>query len=243
VNSYLNNLDLMRMTEPQSLDVLTPPPRRTLAEDIVSQLRDAIMRGELTPNDRLREEVLAEKLGVSRGPIREALVQLEREGLVVKQPNGRAVVAALSLKDIEEVYSLRMSLEQLAVREAIRKANPSWFDAMQKVVDEMARQFDIGMTEKEAARLDVEFHDLIYRASEHRRLYESWALLRPQVHFFLLTRYVASQDFRDITISDHQAIVRALSARDESRAVILIVEHLTGAYDRVITSYKKRTGL
>jgi DNA-binding GntR family transcriptional regulator len=231
------------MPKSKQPDALTPPLRRTLAEDIVSQLREAIMRSELASNERLREEVLAERLGVSRGPIREALVQLEREGLVIKQPNGRAIVATLSLKDIEEVYSLRVALEQLAVREAVRKADPSWFDSMQGVVDEMARQFDIGMTEQEAARLDVEFHELIYRASEHRRLYESWALLRPQVHFFLLTRYVANKDFRDITISDHQAIVKALRSRDESRAVILIVEHLTGAYERVLTSYKKRAGL
>src|ERR1700682_5240471 len=99
---------------------LVPPSKHTLAEDIVDRLREAIYSGQLPPNKRLREEVLASFLGLSRGPVREALAQLEREGLVIRQPNRGATVARLSLEDLEEVYSLRLALEQLAVREVIR---------------------------------------------------------------------------------------------------------------------------
>src|SRR5579871_5688691 len=115
--------------------VLVPPVKRSLAEDIVDRLREAIYSGQLAPNERLREEVLASSLGLSRGPVREALAQLEREGLVIRQPNKSAVVARLSLEDLEEVYSLRQSLEELAVRHTIRNGDEQHFDQMQAVID------------------------------------------------------------------------------------------------------------
>src|SRR5579871_5727187 len=150
--------------------VLVPPVKRSLAEDIVDRLREAIYSGQLAPNERLREEVLASFLGLSRGPVREALAQLEREGLVIRQPNRGATVARLSIEDLEEVYSLRLALEQLAIQEAISKGEPSYFDEMQKVVDEMRVCMQRGITTQEAARLDLGFHELIYVASGHKRL-------------------------------------------------------------------------
>src|SRR5689334_13754445 len=165
--------------------VLTPPVKRSLAGDIVDRLRDAIYNGQLAPNERLREEVLAASLGLSRGPVREALAQLEREGLVIRQPNKSATVARLSLEDLEEVYSLRKALEQLAVREAISNGEDRHFQEMQDVVNTMAAYLDRGITTQEAARLDIRFHEIIYEASKHQRLLKFWAILRPQIHIFL----------------------------------------------------------
>src|SRR5579859_7852287 len=125
---------------------LVPPVKRSLAEDVVDRLREAIYKGQLAPSERLREEVLASFLGLSRGPVREALAQLEREGLVIRQPNRGATVARLSLEDLEEVYSMRLALEQLAVKQAIRNANTAYFDAMQKVVEEMKACLAKGIT-------------------------------------------------------------------------------------------------
>src|SRR5215470_5832520 len=139
-------------------NVLVPPAKRSLADEIVDRLREAIYNGQLAPNEHLREEMLASFLGLSRGPIREALAQLEREGLVIRQPNRWATVARLSLQDLEEVYSLRLALEELAVKEAIRMANTAYFDEMQKVVDEMKVCLDRGITTQEAAKLDIRFH-------------------------------------------------------------------------------------
>src|SRR2546421_3108883 len=99
-------------------NILVTPQKRSLADDIVDRLREAIFSGQFPPNEHLREETLAEFLRVSRGPIREALGQLEREGLVIKEPNKGARVARLSRKDLDEVHSLRLALEQLAIRQA-----------------------------------------------------------------------------------------------------------------------------
>src|SRR5690349_5180786 len=125
-----------------SLNGLAPLEKRSLSEDIVDRMREAIYSGQLAPNERLREDVLASLFGLSRGPVREALVQLEHEGLVIRQPNRGATVARLSLEDLDEVYSLRLALEKLAVQQAIKNAEPEIFEQMQGVVNEMQACLD-----------------------------------------------------------------------------------------------------
>jgi DNA-binding GntR family transcriptional regulator len=218
-------------------NILVPPQKRSLADDVVERLREAIYSGQLAPNERLREEMLAEFLRVSRGPIREALSQLEREGLVIKEPNRGATVARLSREDLDEVYSLRMALEQLAVRQAILKAEPRHLAEMKAVIDAMFAALERGITPQEAARLDVRFHEVLFDASKHRRLYNCWATLRPQIHIFLLSRNVANPDFPDYIIPGHQAILDAVRDKDESRALRVIQEHLQAAYERIVGSY------
>ena len=219
---------------------LAPLPKRSLAEDIVDRLREAIYSGQLAPNERLREEVLASLLGLSRGPVREALAQLEREGLVIRQPNRSATVARLALEDLEEVYSLRLALEQLAVQQAIKNAESTYFDQMQEVVNEMQAALNRGITTQEAARLDIRFHELIYEASHHKRLLNVWATLRPQIHIFLLSRNVVNKDFRDVLVSDHQRLHDLMRAGDEAQALTMLQAHLKGAYERVFKSHSER---
>jgi DNA-binding GntR family transcriptional regulator len=218
---------------------LTPPPKRSLADDVVDRLRDAILHGSFKPGEPLREEQLAAMLDVSRGPVREALVQLEREGLVLVRRHRGATVARLSRGDLEEVYSLRLALERLATQRAVQLATEQDFKAMEEVLE----AFDIVLSrrpsEKEVAELDVRFHDLIYRAARHQRLYESWANLRSQIYIFLLSRNVANRDFREITVKAHAELLETLRSRDEARAVLAIEDHLRGAYDRVVQAFSK----
>ena len=218
-------------------DIFAPTPKRSRADDVIERLREAIASGRLEGGRRLREEELAEFLGVSRGPIREALVQLEREGLVIKPPNRSATVARLSREDLEEVYSLRLALEQFAIRRAVRNAEAKHLNQMQQVVNTMAAYLERGISEQEAAALDIQFHDMLYESTRHRRLYDFWAILRPQIHIFLLSRIVANADFRDLMISSHQAILDAIRDRDEKRAVEAIQFHLQSAYERIVQSY------
>jgi len=216
--------------------ILSAPLSRGLASDVAGRLRTAIVYGHFAPNERLREEVLARMLGVSRGPIREALSQLAREGLVVIQRNRGTFVARLTREDAEELYSLRLVLERLAVERAIRRGTPEQFAAMQQIVDTMEAYSARGITEQEAAELDVQFHELLYLASAHRRLHECWVNMRRQIHILLLSRNIANDDFRVITGSAHQVILEALRNRDEARARELIDDHLRGSYERVIAS-------
>ena len=227
------------MTSESLQSVLALPASRGLSVDIATRLRAAIFSGHFGPGERLREEALATAMGVSRGPIREALSQLEREGLIVIKRNRGAFVARLSREDLDEVYTLRVAIEELAVRRACEIAHASEIDELEGVVRLMADALNSGCTEQEAAELDLHFHDLIYRAAHHRRLYECWTNLRPQIHIVLLSRNVAHPDFRllSVAVDSHQEIVDAIRARDGDEASRLIDDHLLGSYERTIVGY------
>jgi DNA-binding GntR family transcriptional regulator len=216
---------------------LTPAIKRSLADDVVDRLRDAIFQGRFKPGQPLREEQLAGMLEVSRGPIREALVQLEREGLVLVRRHRGASVARLSRADLEDVYSLRLALERLAVLQATRYATDEDFVAMEAVLEAFNVALSHDPSEKDVAELDVRFHDLIYQAARHQRLYDCWVNLKSQIYIFLLSRNVADPDFREITVKSHAALLEALRSRNEMRATTEIEDHLRGAYDRVVRGY------
>ncbi len=219
--------------------ILAPPQKRTLAEEVTASIREAITSGRLAPGERLREESLASSLAVSRGPVREAILQLEREGLVMVQRNRGTFVARLSRKDLEEVYSLRRVIEPMAVRRAIEYADSVHFDEMQAIVDTMAAHNTDGIAETEAAELDLRFHEIIYKASNHRRLYEIWCTLQSQIHILLLTRNVVDPDFRVYAVKSHQEILDAIRSKNETLALELVEDHLKGSYQRVSRSYER----
>lgn len=216
--------------------LLSSPLNRGLSSDVAGRLRTAIVHGHFVPGERLREEALAKMLGVSRGPVRVALSQLEHEGLVVIQRNRGTFVARLTREDAEEIYSLRLVVERLAMERAIQHGTAEQFAAMQQIVDMMEAYSTRGITEQEAAELDVQFHELLYQASAHRRLHECWIAMRRQVHILLLSRNVADADFRVITGLAHQLILNALRDRNSEAARVLIDDHLRGSYERVLAS-------
>lgn len=127
--------------------------KMSLADRVANYLREAIFMGKLAPGEQLREVPLSKMLGISRGPIREALNRLEREGLVTIPRNGRTIVARLTREDFDEVYSLRLGLERVAMQYAIRNATPDELDELQRLVDLMIERVNEGITEKEAADL------------------------------------------------------------------------------------------
>lgn len=219
---------------------LTLRPKHTLTEDVTEQLRDAIFRGHFAPGERLSEEQLARSLGISRGPIREAFVRLEREGLITSQANRRTVVSRLSRRDLEEVYTIRLALERLAVQYAVHYAQPVDFAAMAANSKSFEEAIARGITEQEAATLDVGFHDLLYRASRHQHALDAWSNIRSQVYLFLLSRNLANPDFRERgggIVHGHNEILEALSNRDERRAIRSIEEHLRAAYNYILQNY------
>jgi DNA-binding GntR family transcriptional regulator len=217
--------------------VLTPTSPVHLSDTVTERLRRTIVEGRFSPGDRLREEQLAEALDVSRGPIRDALRELEREGLVVRRRNRGAIVASLSREDVEEVYSLRAAIEPLVCEWAARHASERDWAEMQAVIDGYS---DLAATANphEAADADLRFHDVIYRAAGHSRVQRLWQDLRPQVYIFLLARkYVGTHEFRDVMISKHSAILEAIRARDPGRARQTAVDHVEASYTRVIADY------
>jgi DNA-binding GntR family transcriptional regulator len=209
-----------------------------LADAIRGRLREAILAGAVAPGEHLREVEIAARHEVSRGPVREALLQLEREGLVILRRNRGAVVARLSRQDLDEVYSLRLALERLAVVEAVRRGTEADFAVLDDILHEFrGTDSTQPLTEQEAADQDVRFHDAIYRAAHHERLYVAWSSIRSQVYVLLLARNVAGPDFREDTYFGHLELAYLIRARNEERVIKAIENHLAASYARVLASY------
>jgi DNA-binding GntR family transcriptional regulator len=221
---------------------LTPASRKSLGEDVAERLRDAILHGELGPGQHLREEELGERLQVSRGPIRDAFVLLKRQGLVRSSQHRGVTVVELTRNDLHEIYTLRSALEPLAITLAIQRATADDLAEMDRSLAEMASGFAKRITEREAARLDVEFHDTIYQAAHHQRLSSAWDQIRLPTYWFMLSRNVANSDWREGTVKGHTDIVRVIRSGDEAAAAELIREHIAFAYERILESYLTSVG-
>ncbi|MCA9860091.1 MAG: GntR family transcriptional regulator [Thermomicrobiales bacterium] len=220
--------------------VLSMPEKRALSDDVASRLRAAILSGAFAPGERLREEALARALGVSRGPVREALAELERQGLVVLNRNRGAVVAQKPRDALEELYTLRLAIEDLAIRRAAEASDPAAIAQMLAVIEAMQTAIDRGITEQEAAEFDLGFHDLIYEAAHHRRLNDMWANMRPQIHVLLLNRNVADVDFREMLVSGHQELLDCIIRADGDCAAVALRDHLGVSYGRVSRSLERQ---
>ena len=205
---------------------VAPARRRGLADEVADRIRDAIFDGTYAPGSQLREVELAEALGVSRGPVREALLKLDREGLVRGEWHRGTTVTSLSEVDVAELDSLRAALEQLAVGLVIDRA--PGLEAVDAAVARMERAAD----EHEMVRCDLDFHDAVYQAAGHRRLGEAWQAIRSQVHLFLLTRIGVDTDGYLAGIpAEHRQLADALRAGDREAALELFATHRQHAFD------------
>lgn len=224
------------------LRAMAPAKRRTLGDEVADRLRDAILSGEFAAGEHLREERLAAMLQVSRGPIRDAFGALERDGLVVLSRHHGATVVELSREDLEEVYSLRIVLETLAARFAVKRAQEADLDRLEAALQDFTDGLAGHPSERDAANLDVQFHDAFYQAAHHDRLYVSWSNIRLQVYRFLLTRNLANPDWRENMARGHTDILEVLRSRDEDATVATVVQHIQFAYMRILESFAPGQG-
>jgi DNA-binding GntR family transcriptional regulator len=217
-------------------------PRRSLADEATGRLRDLILAGRLLPGDRLGEAEVSSRLRVSRGPVREALVRLEQEGLVGSQWHKGAVVTDLTRSDIIELGTLRTALETLAMARACQSATQQDLDGLGGVVARM-RAASVGRgTGEVLARLDIEFHDAVYRAAHHERLYAAWTTIRSQVALALLRRRVVNPDYAGLVAVDHAELAELIIRRDADAAQAQIAAHIEGARTRLLAAYDDLAG-
>lgn len=213
---------------------LSQARRASLSDEVLDLSRDAIIYGHFKPGYRLSESRLAEAFGVSRGPVREALTQLKKEGLVQIERHRGARVARISEEDVEELYELRCDLERLAAKRAVRLATAEEIEEMKSVssaYEEAARSREV----RESVDLDMRFHDLIYKSAHHTRLYSCWStLLRSQIHAFVFSRSVIDPGYMVPCVSEHSAIYEAIRDRDREKAVEHVFHHLSTAYQRLV---------
>lgn len=196
-----------------------------------------IIEGEYAPDERLIEEQLAERLGVSRTPIRQALTMLEAEGLVEIAPNKGAMVCSFSVEDVGDIYDLRAVLEGYAARRAALRIAGEELGRLSELAEEMeglAGRFSEHEEEiRRLVALNQEFHGTIVVASRNRRL---GRLLRGTVQIPLMFKAFFWYGPHERTISNHyhRQILNALEAGDADRAEIVMREHVYEGRDFVI---------
>jgi DNA-binding GntR family transcriptional regulator len=202
----------------------SPIAFRTIAEQIAGSIREAIAQGRISPAARLLEASLAREMGTSRAPVREALSQLEREGLVIKEPNRGARVVELTEETVREVASLRGLLEGFAASLAAARLTAEQFTVLEAMVQGMERAVQTAEY-AQLVELDYQFHDFICQASGHRTLYETWSAISGKVRLYLSTTNLMYRDLKAVA-RGHGEILAVLRTRNPVRANRVIQEHL-----------------
>ncbi len=195
-----------------------------LRDVVFNSLREAILRGDLLPGERLMELQLAAKLGVSRTPIREAIRMLEQEGLAVTVPRKGAEVAKMTLKGMEDVLEIREALDELAVQLACVRISEEQLQELQHRKQDFETSLASGDV-KQMAEADVHFHDVIYEATGNPKLMNLLNNLREQIYRYRV-EYIKKVENHPILIREHEAIYQALLSRNEEAAVISIRDHV-----------------
>ena len=214
---------------------LAPASRRVLADEVADAIREAIFSGRIDLGQRLIEEDLATMLNVSRGPVREALALLTQEGLTKIERHRGTTVAPLSVGELYEIYSLRSSLESLAADWVCRNASDEDFAHIASVLD----GFDAltsTPSRSVVAALDVEFHDAIFLAAHHERLYRAWGGIRSQIFLYLVNRGALRVDFALTWRGDHDELLQVLRQRKVVPARKFVELHIQGSYKRALAA-------
>jgi DNA-binding GntR family transcriptional regulator len=206
------------LTRPAPLENLT------LWQRVYDHLRAEILAGGLQPGAELAEVALSEQLGVSRGPIREAIGRLASEGLVTVRPRRGAVVRSLSKAEFVELYQVREALELMAVKLAVPRLRPEDIAALQGMIDEMAEhaeRSEVG----EFFEANAAFHVRLFEASGNGKLQELYRQLLGQLGRYR-TRSLLLRGNLQRSVAEHAAILRAAKRGDADRAAHLMSEHI-----------------
>ena len=205
--------------------------------DVVFQtMRQAILKGELQPGERLMEIKLAERLGVSRTPIREAIRKLELEGLVVMIPRKGAAVANITEKDTKDVLEVRRTLEMFAVEVACDRITSEQLEHLKKA----AKEFEAAKGSMDLIRIaetDMKFHEIIYEATHNERLVQMLNNLRENMYRYRI-EYLKDLNYYDSLVREHQEILDAVETGEKSRARVCMRDHIDNQQLAVISRLK-----
>lgn len=213
---------------------------RNLTEVVADRLRAAILSGSLKQGARISDAEIASQLGISRSPVREALRQLERDGLVTSVPNRGSVVRTLTETDLVDLYAIRGSLERLAVRWAIDRISDHQILALRQLCGEMQAMLPLETEEERTAFREkvVSFHSQIVRAAGSPQLEEMLEGIRLRIELVMATvnRHARVSD----VIPEHQELVEALERRDPEAAETAIDRIMQGAITRGLALLSRR---
>lgn len=209
------------MTEDLKLNMNAYLPLRDV---VFNTLREAILKGDLKPGERLMEIQLASQLGVSRTPIREAIRMLEQEGLAVTMPRKGAEVAKMTLKGMEDVLEIRAALDELAGQLACDRISEEQLSRLEEKKENFEKSLKTGNV-KAIAEADVCFHDVIYEATGNPKLVNMLNNLREQIYRYRV-EYLKNAENYPILIEEHEAIYQSLVNRNREEARCAIDVHV-----------------
>ncbi len=202
--------------------------------DVVFQtLRRAIITGELSPGERLMEISLANQLGVSRTPVREAIRKLELEGLVIMIPRKGAQVAKITENNLRDVIEIRSALEEFAASLACERLDDEGRKELMKKHIEFKNTVEKGGDIVSIIEKDEQFHDAIVLASKNRRLITIINSLREQFYRYRI-EYVKDAAMHSVLVDEHEALMNAIFNRDQTKAVSLMKTHLLNQQEAII---------
>ncbi len=213
------------------------PSRAALGDAVADILRNAILDGSLKPGQPLHENALAQELSVSRSPIREALLQLERERLLESRVNRPAVVRRPTREEIGQVYTIRSALEGIAARWAAENQTPAFVSQLRQKAEELntvtiAAERD---ADPRVAAMAFDFHAAIAQAAGSRELQLLLQSLCNQIKFVMAAGLASLTRRRAEEIhAEHLALIAAIAERDGDRAEQLASAHVRGARDRLV---------
>ncbi|MDA8440811.1 MAG: GntR family transcriptional regulator [Peptococcaceae bacterium] len=220
-----------RRLVPVKLDSYKP-----LREIVFESLREAIIGGVLKPGERLMEIQLAEEMGVSRTPVREAIRKLELEAFVVMIPRKGAYVAGISLKDIADVFEIRAALEGLAAGLSAERITDEELEEMERLLVRKAEIIENNNLDL-IVEVDTAFHAIMYKASRNERLVQILSNLREQIQRFRATSLAVPGRMRE-ALEEHRMITEALSERNVTLAQQLATEHIENAENVMLESLR-----
>lgn len=203
-------------------------PQKSAAELVTDVLRQAVIDGDLASEQRLKQAELAKAFGVSRIPIKEALVKLESEGFVVMHANSVARVAALSHAEVSELYDIRLSLETLALRNALYQLTSKDFSKLERILIEA----DTTVESVRLGELNQVFHLSLYAAAKRPRLSAMIKQVHLHVDRYLRVAY-ALLPYQRPSSEEHWAILEACRQEDEARACALLETHLLSVKEQI----------
>ena len=222
------------MSSLQSVDA------RTLRQSVTEAIRRAILQGDLLPGVQINQVQIAEQLGVSRGPVREALGQLEEEGLIRNVPYKGTFVTEITEEYIRELYDVRGLIETFAVRLAAEAATADDRREIEQVMQAMERALNAEAV-TQFAELDVQFHFLLIRSAHHSLLLQSWRSIEMGVRRCSMLRHRIYSNTADV-IARHREILAAMDAGDVETAAAQLGIHISNARDRVLASWAELLG-
>lgn len=203
----------------------------TLGGRIYHKIREDILNGTYQPDEELRENTIGKALGVSRTPVREALRQLELEGLVYIIPNKGAYVKGISQEDIRDIYMIRSRLEGLSARLAAEKITQQQLEALEEVILLAEFHAQKGHYEK-VFEMDSKFHEMLYEASGSKQLHH---ILADYHHYVqrVRKRSVSENVRAGQSTKEHKRILEAIRDRDPDRAEELAKEHIVNTIHNI----------